>query len=679
MRMYLLTSFFLFLAHASFAQVQCSRTSPFVRGGYSVSGKVILEQLTDSTARLRLDDDFETDSGPDVVIFLSNDSTNINGALRVADIGTVNGLRHFKGAISFDLPTGVRIDDYRYVVMRCLLFNLHWATAPLPSSDCMQTSTPQMPCDSLAISFADSVGRSISLCVTDGVSDVIRFMNSGGISVGQNYAYVITDINGNIQNVLMTNSFNFEGIITGTSYVYGVGYEGDLSFTLDTPISSITATGCVRITPEEGRLTVVKTSCVGTFDCETTATATTNWVQEVSICPSDGQADVVPFVNSRGLEPGNNFVYLVTDTNNLYRFMVRASSFNFEGSSSEPNRVFGISYDGTLQAVAGQHIRDISSTGCWALSDTTLFLTVLKDACPPIVPYECSETTTATDGWISEVSICPTDGTSDRINLRNTGVDPPEHYAYIITDTNRVIQHIVRDTMYDFEGSGMGTQFVYGVSFDRELVAPIGGRLTDIRATGCAVLSNQNQFLTVFKTLCRDSSDTGRLRGKVLDIRDRPLANVDIMVNGVLRGSTNASGRFDIQELPLIGEYMLTARAKDNNVTNGLTSGDLITIQRHLLGVAPFESIFQSLAADVNNDGRVSVTDMVIIRNVILSNREGFPEGRNWLFVNGMGDYSNIQDLRDIPQTIIVRNLTAVTGELTFRAIKLGDANGSAQ
>ncbi len=655
--------------------VSCSRSAQLENGGYSLTGTAVLERLDNNISRLRLENNFVTPSGPDVVIFLSNDSTSVSGALRVADIGTIDGLSHFSGAISFDLPTGTNIDEYRYIVFRCLQFNLHWGTGVLGTSNC-ENNMPmeEFVCDSTTISFAEIDSNSISLCVTDGVSDVIRFANSRDFSL-DNFVYIVTDINNRIQHILNVSSFNFEGSITGTSYVYGLSFGGNLAAEVGNTLNSISADSCYTLTDESTRLTIVKTSCVGQYECSSTATATTNWVTEVRICPDDNQPDEIPLVNSAFLEPGINFAYLVTDTNDLFLFLIRSTSFNFEGSTSNPNRIYGISYDGDLNTTIGRNIREVTSTGCWQLSDTTLFLTVFKDAC---IPYECSPTITAADGWLSEVIVCPSDGIQDRIILRNTGTDSRDHYAYIVTNEAQVIQHVVIDSVFDFEGSINATQFVFGVSFDGELTAPIGSGLSAINASGCHIISDTTQFLRVFKTGCVDSTVTGSIRGRVLDVENRPLANIDIFINGSKRVMTNSSGRFEISDLTLGDDFTMTAEHPNSDHLNGVRTSDLVLIGSHLLGSKPFTTTFQSLAADANFDGRVTVTDMVKIRNTLLGNDANFEGNKAWKFVNGMSDYSTIRDLREIPESIIVKNLSTSTTELIFRAIKVGDVDGSA-
>ena len=85
------------------------------------------------------------------------------------------------------------------------------------------------------------------------------------------------------------------------------------------------------------------------------------------------------------------------------------------------------------------------------------------------------------------------------------------------------------------------------------------------------------------------------------------------------------------------------------------------------------------MAADVNFDGRVTVGDVVVIRNVLLGNQASFGDRGSWTFADGSQDYSNITSLRDISNTISIKNLQANSPALQIIAIKLGDVNASAE
>ena len=108
------------------------RTAPLMDGDYVLDGTAYLEEFDDGTVQFRLGSDYNTPSGPDVHILLTNDNNYSNpidtvGMLLIEDVGTTDGISHFSGAYTWQLPAGVSISDYDHVVFICINFGfLHW-------------------------------------------------------------------------------------------------------------------------------------------------------------------------------------------------------------------------------------------------------------------------------------------------------------------------------------------------------------------------------------------------------------------------------------------------------------------------------------------------------------------------------------------------------------------------
>lgn len=129
---------------------------------------------------------------------------------------------------------------------------------------------------------------------------------------------------------------------------------------------------------------------------------------------------------------------------------------------------------------------------------------------------------------------------------------------------------------------------------------------------------------------------------------------------------TGEEGTFDLL-LPMDAEYVVEF-SKDLNVSNGVTTFDLVKIRQHVLGVVSFDSDLQALAADVNLSNSVTTFDIVEIRKAILGVYESFPEISAWGFLSPSGFLFNRLTLNDISEQV---NFTVV-------AIKIGDVNFSA-
>lgn len=110
------------------------RTASLMDGDYTIAGTVYLESFDDGSLDLRFDNNYLTQSNVyDVHVFLTNNNNyysapiDTTGMLLVANIGTIRGLNYSSGARTFNLPSGVSINDYQYIVFICVQYGrLHW-------------------------------------------------------------------------------------------------------------------------------------------------------------------------------------------------------------------------------------------------------------------------------------------------------------------------------------------------------------------------------------------------------------------------------------------------------------------------------------------------------------------------------------------------------------------------
>jgi hypothetical protein len=106
------------------------RTGTFQNAGshYQVAGNTKLEKLPNGSLRLSFENNFSASAGPSLYVLLAN---HTNGSYTVTPGGNaVNGtsaqitstkLTSFSGAMTFNVPAGIGIDDYKYVVLYCTL------------------------------------------------------------------------------------------------------------------------------------------------------------------------------------------------------------------------------------------------------------------------------------------------------------------------------------------------------------------------------------------------------------------------------------------------------------------------------------------------------------------------------------------------------------------------------
>jgi len=92
---------------------------------YNLAGGVELEQTPAGGLQLRFLDTFSTSNGPDLHVYLSSDS-RVNG--RSLDLGE---LKSTSGEQTYAVPNSVEMNDFDYVLIHCLPFNVTFGFARL--------------------------------------------------------------------------------------------------------------------------------------------------------------------------------------------------------------------------------------------------------------------------------------------------------------------------------------------------------------------------------------------------------------------------------------------------------------------------------------------------------------------------------------------------------------------
>ncbi|MBK7633990.1 MAG: hypothetical protein IPJ13_06610 [Saprospiraceae bacterium] len=70
---------------------------------------------------------------------------------------------------------------------------------------------------------------------------------------------------------------------------------------------------------------------------------------------------------------------------------------------------------------------------------------------------------------------------------------------------------------------------------------------------------------------------------------------------------------------------------------DGVSTGDLVLLQRHILGIQPFTTGYQYISADVNEDNNVTAADLTMLRALILGTRNNLTRN-SWEWF----EYSNV-------------------------------------
>lgn len=134
------------------------------------------------------------------------------------------------------------------------------------------------------------------------------------------------------------------------------------------------------------------------------------------------------------------------------------------------------------------------------------------------------------------------------------------------------------------------------------------------------------------------------------------------------------------ESLELGQDYTVDLHADEDHL-NGVSTFDMVLINKHILGVQPLSSPYHMIAADVNNSGSITISDLIVLRRLILSHIDYFPSNTSWRFVDPAYTFPGPTNpwLEPFPERITTEARTHPSIPISFVGIKIGDINGDAQ
>lgn len=170
------------------------------------------------------------------------------------------------------------------------------------------------------------------------------------------------------------------------------------------------------------------------------------------------------------------------------------------------------------------------------------------------------------------------------------------------------------------------------------------------------------------------------LEGSIHTIDDIAVESAEVVLNAqsAAIGSemTEIDGQYAFDNLANTESYELEAHKDDDHI-NGVSTLDIVLIQRHILGLQPLDSPYKLIAADVNVNGAVSAVDLVVLRRLILGQIEELPDTESWKFISEGYSFSDPQSPWPLQEGAILGQINqSMTQDLI--AIKMGDINGNA-
>ena len=140
---------------------------------------------------------------------------------------------------------------------------------------------------------------------------------------------------------------------------------------------------------------------------------------------------------------------------------------------------------------------------------------------------------------------------------------------------------------------------------------------------------------------------------------------------------TDSDGDYAFENVPFNEDYVISGQ-KNDDILNGVSTLDLLLIQRHVLGQEILDSPYKMIAADINNDKQISSIDLIELRKMILGIHTEFPNNTSWKVIDA-DNTLNIINPWNYKEKIDIKNFRTDMEDGDFIGVKIGDVNGSAR
>ncbi|MFZ1751105.1 MAG: dockerin type I domain-containing protein, partial [Saprospiraceae bacterium] len=142
---------------------------------------------------------------------------------------------------------------------------------------------------------------------------------------------------------------------------------------------------------------------------------------------------------------------------------------------------------------------------------------------------------------------------------------------------------------------------------------------------------------------------------------------------------TDKTGKYSFAQMSTGGNYEVIP-SKSGDDLNGVSTLDIVMIQRHVLGLEKFINPYQLIAADVNNNGSITAADLTEMRKLVLGLIPGFTNNTSWRFIDSEYKFVNNLDpwLTPYAEKYLINGLDKNMA-VNFKGMKIGDVNGSAK
>ncbi|HRO08393.1 MAG TPA: SdrD B-like domain-containing protein [Saprospiraceae bacterium] len=184
----------------------------------------------------------------------------------------------------------------------------------------------------------------------------------------------------------------------------------------------------------------------------------------------------------------------------------------------------------------------------------------------------------------------------------------------------------------------------------------------------------------IYAPFCPDSI-TLRVDGDIKTAYGEVVPGVEVQLlgSGLPNVKSGSSGHYEFPPMQGGGTYDVIPE-RNTDPLDGVSTLDLVYMQRHILDLEPLDSPYKVIAADVNNDERITAQDISQLRKLILGVYDHFPNNTSWRMVDRNYVFPEIKDpfLEILPENYHIPVLGS-NMNINWVGIKTGDVNDSYQ
>lgn len=169
------------------------------------------------------------------------------------------------------------------------------------------------------------------------------------------------------------------------------------------------------------------------------------------------------------------------------------------------------------------------------------------------------------------------------------------------------------------------------------------------------------------------------ISGQVITEDQRPIHNVEFKTSTSLPEypritKSDTNGNYAFKNNPEGFNYSIEGN-KDDSFINGLSTLDLILLQRHIIALDPISSPYKILAGDANSDQQLTAADILDLRQLILGVTDELPNSKPWIFIDQSSRFFDTNSPWPYTESVTISDLSTDMPNTHFIGIKVGDLN----